>query len=104
MCCVRRIHDGGGHGATVRTSAQGRLERCELCGNAAGGVILQSKSDPTLVACIIRDNGGPGLTVAADASGWGTVRDCTFARNAGKELTHHQVRMFGGNRVHDGRF
>ena len=75
----------------VVSNARGRLERCELWGNANGGVVVQAGGDPTLAACTLRDHAsggnpysGCGVYVFADASkGKATVgADCFFARNA----------------------
>ena len=75
----------------VISDARGRLERCELWGNADGGVFVDMEADPTLAACTLRDHAaggqaysGCGVYVRADASkGKATVgADCVFARNA----------------------
>ena len=73
------------------SGTKGRLERCELWGNAKGGVVVQSGGDPTLAACTLRDHpagdaypySGCGVWVNVDSKGKATVgADCVFARNA----------------------
>ena len=70
----------------MEEKARGRLERCELWGNADGGVHVQEGGDPTLAACIFRNHTrgkGAGVYVAWSARGKATVgADCVFARNA----------------------
>ena len=64
--------------------AGGRLERCELWGNADGGVYVQGRGGPTLVACTLRDHAaGRATGVFLEAGSSATVgADCVFARNA----------------------
>ena len=68
----------------IINKGRGRLERCELWGNAGGGVYVLAESDPTLAACIIRDHAaGRAAGVYVDAFSKATVgADCVFARNA----------------------
>ena len=74
----------------VVSHARGRLGRCELWGNANGGVIVWEGGDPTLAACTLRDHAtgiypadGCGVYVAFSSHGKVTVgADCVFARNA----------------------
>ena len=72
------------------SNGKGCLERCELWGNANGGVRVQEEGDPTLAACIIRDHSAGsaiGVIVRADAAGKATIgSDCVFARNAGGDV------------------
>ena len=71
-------------------NARGRLERCELWGNANGGLIVLDGSDPTLASSTFRDHAagrypysGCGVYVTSSAAGKVTVgADCVFARNA----------------------
>ena len=74
--------------------ARGRLERCELWGNADGGVFGLGGGDPTLAACTLRDHAagsrtysGCGVYVHSSAAGRVTVgADCVFARNARRDV------------------
>ena len=74
----------------VAFSARGRLERCELWGNADGGVVVRGGGDPTLIACTVRDHvagKATGVYVSSSAAGRVTVgADCVFARNAGGRI------------------
>ena len=81
-----RLHDGWSSGVLV-SQAQGRLERCELWGNAEGGVYLEWGGDPTLAACTLRDHAAgiyaAGVYVDESAAGKATIgADCVFSRNA----------------------
>ena len=68
----------------VFRAGRGRLERCELWGNATGGVLVNDRGDPTLAACTLRDHAeGCGVYVYKSALGKATAgADCVFARNA----------------------
>ena len=70
----------------VLSEGRGRLERCELWGNANGGVVVMCGGDPSLAACTLRDHVAgvaAGVCVRADSVGKATVgADCVFARNA----------------------
>ena len=70
----------------VTQNARGRLERCELWGNANVGLYAEHRGDPTLDACTLRDHAAglaAGVYVAATAAGKVTVgADCVFACNA----------------------
>ena len=70
----------------VGWGGRGRLERCELWGNANGGVYVRAEGDPTLTACTLRDHSAgvaAGVYVRSDARGLATIgADCVFARNA----------------------
>ena len=51
---------------------KGRLEGCEIAGNANCGVLVQDGGDPTLVGCTIRDHaagGAAGVYVSSSARG-----------------------------------
>ena len=80
----RRIHDGKSCGVDVVKNGRGRLERCELWGNAEGGVWVWGGGHPTLASCILRDHArGTAVGVYVGAGGNATVgADCVFARNA----------------------
>ena len=81
--CHHRIHDGAACGALFR-GARGRLERCELWGNANGGVWVCEGGGPTLAACTLRDHTAgraAGVCVWDDRS-VAVGADCVFARNA----------------------
>ena len=69
----------------VWKKGRGRLERCELWGNADGGVYVSSGGEPTLGACTLRDHVAgcaAGLFVQSKSYGKVTVgADCVFARN-----------------------
>ena len=67
----------------------GRLEGCEIWGNANGGVEVSFDGDPTLAGCSVRDHvkglygRGCGVYVNSDARGKATIgSDCIFVRNA----------------------
>ena len=66
-------------------SGKGRLEHCELWGNADCGVWVQQEGDPSLAACTIRDHAAGracGVYVLTCASGKATIgADCVFTRN-----------------------
>ena len=70
----------------VSSKVRSRLERCELWGNADGGVFVQLMGDPTLAACTLRDHAAGravGVYVDSTARGLATVgADCVFVRNA----------------------
>ena len=74
----------------VSSNARGRLERCELWGNAELGVFVLGGGDPTLAACTLRDHAtgvAAGVCVAPSAAGGATVgADCVFARNTGGDV------------------
>ena len=85
-----RIHDGQRCGVYVNANARGRLERCELWGNAGGGVVVKRRLTPHLSACTIRDHSAGracGVYVRVDA-GATVAADCVFARNAGGDVVH----------------
>ena len=69
-------------------NAQGRLERCELWGNARVGIYVESGGDPTIAASTLRDHAaGCGVFVHRSARGKATVgADCVFARNAAGDV------------------
>ena len=90
-----RVHDGRSCGIIVYgEGSQGRMERCELWGNAIGGLLVRDGGDPTLAACTIRDHAagsgrgsGCGVYVHSSAFGKGTVEaDCIFVGNAGGDV------------------
>ena len=90
--CYYRIYDGLESGVCVfGSNARGRLERCELWGNANCGVRVFRGGDPLLVACTIRDHikgRACGVLVENDALGKTPVgADCVFARNAKGDVT-----------------
>ena len=70
----------------------GLLERCELWGNANGGVVVIGGGDPILDACVLRDHAvgrACGVYVSSPSTAWGKVAvgaDCVFARNAGGDV------------------
>ena len=70
----------------VASTSRGRLERCELWGNADGGVFVHTGGDPTLSASTFRDHVegvAAGVYVAPDSRGKATIGSgCFFARNA----------------------
>ena len=74
----------------VLHNGRGRMERCELWGNANGGVVVFVRGDPTLAACILRDHAAgvaAGVYVSSSAAGKVTIgADCVFARNAGGDV------------------
>ena len=80
------MRDGDSCGVFVNFGAKGRLERCELWGNADGGVVVVNTGGPTLTSCTIRDHvagRAVGVWVDATARGGATgLLDCIFARNA----------------------
>ena len=82
-CCLR-LHDGKNCGVIVYYRGRGRLERCELWGNANGGVWVLGGGDPSLHACTFRDHtGGRAAGVYVGSGSNATVgADCVFARNA----------------------
>ena len=70
----------------VSSDARGRLERCELWGNANGGVYVWGGGDPTLAACILRDHAAgqyawSGCGVYVEDGKVTVGADCVFARN-----------------------
>ena len=73
---------------------RGLLERCELWGNAEGGVSVKMKGDPTLARCIIRDHtaaGAAGVCVFKCAEGKAMVgADCVFANNRGGDVVRQK--------------
>ena len=75
-------------GVVIKDKARGYLERCELWGNANGGVYVTSGGDPTLAACTLRDHtaglaAGVYVAFESDRPCKATVgADCVFARNA----------------------
>ena len=86
--CHPRIHDSRGCGVRSYDGA-GRLERCELWGNATGGVLVRYEgAGPTLAACTIRDHAvDRAAGVHVEAGCHATVgADCVFARNAGGDV------------------
>ena len=72
----------------MRGQAKGRLEGCEIWGNAReGGVRVEDGGRPTLAGCTIRDHDGRGVFVNRFTAGAVTVEaDCVFARNAGGNI------------------
>ena len=74
----------------VLHNGRGRMERCELWGNADGGVWVGGGSDPSLAMCTLRDHAAGvacGVYVHSTAAGKATVgADCVFARNAGGDV------------------
>ena len=65
---------------------RGRLERCELWGNADGGVVVEPGGDLFLAACTLRDHSGGAAGVLVRAGGNAVVEDCLFAGNAGGDV------------------
>ena len=68
--------------------ARGRLERCELWGNADGGVYVWEGGNPTLAACTLRDHStgiATGVYVVAGSNA-AVGADCIFARNVGGDV------------------
>ena len=63
------------------SSTLGRLEGCQIWGNAKNGVAVES-GDPTIAGCLIRDNGEYGVMVDVGAGKVTCEADCIFARNA----------------------
>jgi len=70
--------------------SKGRLEGCEIAGNADCGVFVQNEGDPTLVGCTIRDHAAgeaAGIFVRASARGKAAVgAGNVFARNVGGDV------------------
>ena len=66
--------------------ATARLERCQLSGNADGGVVIGAKGAPVVEACAFYDHAtGKACGVLVEASSRGRAAvgaDCVFARNA----------------------
>ena len=81
------------YGVDVDFRGRGRLERCELWGNADGGVRVQALGDLYLAACTIRDHAaGRATGVYVRTGGAATVgADCVFARNAGGDVVRVPV-------------
>ena len=91
-CCLR-IHDGKSCGVHIYKS-RGRLERCELWGNADGGVSVDYKGDPTFASCTLRDHAA-GRAFGVHLCTSSNVRvgaDCVFARNAGGDVVRGRRR------------
>ena len=85
----RSIHDDKHGGVLVSDpGTKGRLEDCELWGNADCAVWVQQEGDPTLLHCAVHDEvDAAGVYVDATAAGKATVgEDCVFARNAGGDI------------------
>ena len=82
----RRIYDGKNCGVCSYRGGRGRLERCELWGNANGGVLVEFGGNPSLQKCILRDHvvgRACGVYVRGDARGLARVgADCVFSSNA----------------------
>ena len=72
--------------------AGGRLERCELWGNAKGGVRVRGVGGFTLAACTLRDHRAAGVYADSDLT---VGADCVFARNVGGNVVR------GGEEVAD---
>ena len=74
----------------VSNNARGRLKRCELWGNADGGVYVCHGGDPVLATCTLRDHAAgcaAGVYVHSSSRGKVTVgADCAFASNAGGDV------------------
>ena len=78
----------------VTSHGRGRLERCELWGNADGGVYVQMDGDLILATCTLRDHvagRAAGVYVSSTAAGRVTVgADCVFARNDGGDVVRQE--------------
>ena len=58
----------------------GTFERCDVRGNASGGIVVREWADPTVRDCSVRDNGGYGVSISTDARG--TFTGCTVWGNS----------------------
>ena len=72
-----RLHTGLAEGVVVSDAgSKARLERCEVAGNADGGVWAQKEGNPVLIWCTIRDHAAgraAGVVVASSARGKGVI-------------------------------
>ena len=88
------MHDGQGAGVALSgNGTEGRLERCELWGNAKGGVRVSAGSEVALAACALRDHAvGRAAGVHVCVGGRAAVgADCSFARNAGGDVVRRKT-------------
>ena len=74
--------------------SKGRLEGCEIAGNARCGVYVQEGGDPTLVGCSIHDHAAgraAGIFVHRTARGKAAVGvGNVFLRNEGGDVVRQQ--------------
>jgi hypothetical protein len=59
---------GGSIGVNIQSAARVRIESCIVSGMASHGIVDASVGELAVIDTIVRDNGGAGIRLAADAS------------------------------------
>lgn len=85
------IHDGKAGGVYVYENGQGRIEDCNIVGNALAGVQIETGGNPVVCKCTIHDGKAGGVFV--NENGQGTIEDCDIWGNARAGV---EIKM-GGN-------
>ena len=75
-----RIHDGNSAGVVVYQHGKGRLEKCEILGNALAGIQIKEGGNPFIHECLIRFGKAGGLFVSHN--GLGSIEHCRIVNNA----------------------
>ncbi|MDM8562101.1 right-handed parallel beta-helix repeat-containing protein, partial [Candidatus Marithioploca araucensis] len=98
-----QIHDGKDPGIMVYENGTGRIENCDIFGNAFAGIEIKTGGNHVIQHCQIHDNKQGGIYVYED--GKGRIENCDIFGNA---LAGIEIKT-GGNpviqhcQIHDGK-
>jgi parallel beta-helix repeat protein len=74
-----RIHDSHQVGVFVHDKAAGRIEYCDIFGNASVGIAIKTGGNPTVQHCQIHDNKQGGVFIWENATG--QIENCDIFKN-----------------------
>jgi parallel beta-helix repeat protein len=87
-----QIHDGKGGGVYVTENGSGRIENCDIFGNALAGIVIRKGGNPVVQHCQIHDGKKGGVLV--NENGTGRIDNCEIFGNLAGIVT-----MEGGNPI-----
>lgn len=95
------IHDSAGAGVSIGPGAGTDIEKCEIAGNASGGIRIEG-GHPRIVGCRIHAGGGPGIYLRKGARG--TIEECDIFANddAGVQITEGSDPVLRKCEIHNG--
>ncbi len=97
-----QIHDSHAGGIYVYNNGKGRIEHCDIFGNAYPGIQIKEGGDPQITDCQIHDGKSSGVVVSHQ--GKGQISHCTIFGNtyAGIEINQKGDPVIQDCQIHDG--